>query len=65
MKRFEIRMSDEEWEYFKVCARIRDVSISSLFKRLFTVISDDKLIESILDDDGKRKRYKSEPKFKE
>lgn len=40
-------------EYFESCARIRDITKTSLLNRLIDVIGRDQLVLGVLDDDSK------------
>ncbi len=44
----------EQEDYFDTCARLRDISKTTLVRRLLKVIAEDQLVLSILDDDSKR-----------
>jgi hypothetical protein len=50
----------EPAQYLRSCARDRDVSITRLTQILIDKISEDKLTEAVLDDDGQHQRAKHE-----
>jgi hypothetical protein len=52
-RHFCMDMSDEHFEYFAACARIRDVSMTGLFRRLAAEIASAQLVQPILDDQSK------------
>jgi hypothetical protein len=48
-------------EYFEACARIRNITVHALLKRLLKAIGEDQLVGSILDDqDEMAKRQRGE-----
>jgi len=51
-------------EYLRACARIRNISLSALVRRLVDTIADDQMVASVLDDDGGRRRYKGEHPYR-
>lgn len=57
----EFDHTTDDWQYMIACARIRDLTLPSLIKRLVTVIARDQLVLAVLDDDGEqrlnRERY--------
>ncbi len=62
----ELALTPEQLAYLVKCARIRDVSVNGLVRRLMDVISRDELVMSILDDGGaKMKLGKGEHRFSE
>ena len=54
-KHFNIYMmlSDEDREYIKSCARIRNISVTRLMTATVSFAIRDKMLEAILDDDSK------------
>jgi hypothetical protein len=57
----EFDEADYALEYLRRCARIRDISVSSLIHRLMETIAEDELVLSILDDaDCIKERRKGE-----
>lgn len=57
---------DEETEfgrYYLACARIRDISMSALVKRLIEAIAEDQLVTAILDDDSSKQRRRGEHRY--
>ena len=52
----EMKLTEDERNYFESCARIRDVSRTYLIRRLIQIMCRDQLIEAVLDDDGKTPR---------
>ena len=54
MKKFLLAfvMPEEVANYVEACARIRGISVPRLLRRIVTAACQDRLIESILDDDG-------------
>jgi hypothetical protein len=53
-------------EYLKTCARIRNISIQALMRRLVDAITEDHLVQSILDDaDDMASRRKGEHRYRE
>lgn len=60
----DIDESSEAGRYFIACARIRDISVRGLQRRLFEALTQDQLIASVLDDgDNLRDRRKREHRF--
>jgi hypothetical protein len=52
-------------EYFRTCARIRNISLQSLMKRVVIAIAEDHLVQSILDDaDDMTSRRKGEHRYR-
>jgi hypothetical protein len=49
-------ISDEHFEYFNACARIRNIALGPLFGRLLAEIGKSQLVLPILDDGSKRVR---------
>lgn len=61
MPQYRFRLTDDATrEYVETCARIRNISVTSLLQRLLGVITDEQMIAAILDDDGARTRRKGE-----
>jgi hypothetical protein len=51
--------------YFDSCARIRNISLSSLVRRLLDMIAEDQMVASILDDgDAILQRRRSEHSYR-
>lgn len=44
--------TEDQYEYFKSCARIRGISTQALMNRLMKTIADDCMVRAILDDDS-------------
>jgi hypothetical protein len=56
----------ETGRYILTCARIRDISVKSLMRRMFIAISEDQLVASVLDDaDSMKTRNKGEHRYSE
>ena len=52
-------------EYFNNCARIRDVALHSLLRRLLATIAEDEMVAAILDDaDCLRERRQGEHRWR-
>jgi hypothetical protein len=61
---FKLDETTPEGQYYLTCARIRDISATSLFKRLVSTIGEDQLVSSVLDDNDTLKvRRKGEHSF--
>ena len=52
-------------EYLSACARIRDITVSALMRRLVDTICRDQLVLSILDDDSMQTKQKFEHRWTE
>lgn len=50
-----VELLGEESNYFRACARIRDIAPGSLVRRLINAIATDQLVLPILDDEGERR----------
>ena len=61
----EIRTDTNEGRYLVSCARIRDVTVSHLVKKVIEVTTRDQLIEAVLDDDSRRDTGPYVHRFKE
>lgn len=59
-----IELDDGEAGYFESCARMRKISIRSLFRRLASHIAQDQMIGGILDDQDEFTRRKGEHAYK-
>lgn len=51
-------------EYLRACARIRNISLTSLVKRIVDTVAEGQLVASVLDDDGSRTRRKGEHPYR-
>jgi hypothetical protein len=61
-----IDRESESGRYFISCARIRGLGVATLVGRLIETIAEDKLVQAVLDDGGRRARLKAgDHKFKE
>jgi hypothetical protein len=49
-----VPIESEEGQYLVKCARIRDVTVTHLIKRVLTTVAQDQLVAAVLDDDGRR-----------
>ena len=62
----KVDLESDGGRYLVSCARIRNIGMPVLLRRLVDVIAQDQMVLSILDDDSKRtQRSKSERRFKE
>jgi hypothetical protein len=62
---FDVNENTEAGRYLTACARIRDITVRSLTRRLVDAIADDQLVSAVLDDgDTIQKRKQGEHKFK-
>lgn len=60
----DIDEHSEPGRYILTCARIRDISVKSLMRRMFVAISQDQLVASVLDDaDCMKSRNKGEHRY--
>ena len=69
-KRMHINTSfdreSESGQYFISCARIRGLGVSTLVSWLIHTIAEDRLVQAVLDDGGRRARLRAgDHKFKE
>lgn len=63
---FPIDLDSDAGRYFTSCARIRNICMRSLMKRVIDVIAHDQLMTAILDDDGRTMvLHKGEHRFRE
>lgn len=63
--KFWIDVDEEDVAYFDTCARLRDICLRSLYRRLYKTIAQDQLVGAILDDgDGMRRREKGEHRYR-
>lgn len=61
----QITLDKSDLEYFDACARIRNVALRSLLRRLMKVIARDVMVGGILDDEDElRRRAKGEHRYK-
>lgn len=58
-----VSLPPDAQDYLETCARIRNISKSSLMRRLLSTITNDQLVLSILDDDSQRARQKGEWRY--
>lgn len=58
-------LEDEGGHYMVACARIRDITLTELVRRLLRVVSEDQLVLAILDDDSKREHNRYQRGYKE
>ena len=56
--------NSEQGNYLISCARIRDINVSSLVRRLLNRVVEDHLVEAVLDDDGRPTRDRHQRKLK-
>ena len=62
---FQFDMQSSTGQYLVACARIRDITVRSLTRRLVDVIAEDRLVLAILDDDEHvQKRRQGEHRYK-
>ena len=62
---FQFNEQSETGRYLASCARIRDISVRSLARRLVDVIAEDRLVSAVLDDgDTIQKRKQGEHRYK-
>jgi len=62
---FQFNEQSETGRYLAACARIRDISIRSLTRRLVDTIAEDRLVSAVLDDgDHIQKRRQGEHRYK-
>ncbi len=65
-RNLEFTLTPEQLAYLVKCARIRNISVNGLVRRLMDVIARDELVMSILDDAGQCvDRRKGEHRFSE
>ncbi|WP_024340960.1 hypothetical protein [Bradyrhizobium japonicum] len=63
--RIQIEVDDDDFRYFDACARIRNISPRSLFRRLMKTVATDQMVASILDDEGDlRRRGRGEHRYR-
>lgn len=58
--RLIIHPDTAEGEYLNACARIRNISLSALVRRLVRAAANDQMVSAILDDGGARTRRRGE-----
>ena len=61
----EIRTDTNEGRYLVSCARIRDVTVTHLVKKVIDLVVQDQLVEAVLDDNGRRAGDKYVHRFRE
>ncbi len=66
MAEVNLKLSEDapDTEYLRACARIRNISLTSLIKRLVDTIADGQLVASVLDDDATTARRKGEHPYR-
>ncbi len=58
-----VEIPPEDDRYFQACARMRHISVHSLFRRLTDYIAEDQMVACILDDQDAFIRRKGEHRY--
>jgi hypothetical protein len=62
--RLGLDISEVDTEYFEACARIRNITATSLLRRIINAIARDQMVASVLDDDDLKARLKGEHRYR-
>lgn len=57
-------LTGKQLQYFSRCARIKNITLSALLRRLIVAISEEQMISAVLDDEASRLRHKSEHPYR-
>ena len=61
-----VAIESEEGQYLVRCARIRDVTVTHLLRRVVNAVARDQLVAAVLDDNDSKKRHERHTrKFRE
>lgn len=63
-RKITIVFASEQNQYLTACARIRDICVTALIRRLVEVICRDQMVAAILDDGGTPSRRPSEHAYR-
>lgn len=58
--RLSIDIGEADTEYFEACARIRNITATSLLRRIINSVARDQMVASVLDEDDLTARLKGE-----